>query len=1819
LAPANNGAPGATLNAQNYDLSASVINVGGGNTGLVLDSGLIAGFAGANSVTLRSGSVFNLFDANGLSVGDSAHPIGTLTFNGAGLFSQGGTTTINATNVVLTGSQSTPNTNGALSGPATGTLAVNTGGTFTQGAGAVVLGNFSQVNVASNQAIAFSGTGSLNAGAANISLTAPALLVYGGATQSLTTAGAVTIAGAGTAPQPTGLGGALTVTAGSITMRSGTILAPSGNVTLTANSGNAELDSGALISVTGAVVTVLDQTEYALGGAVVLNAVAGDVKINQGATIDVSAGGGLGYAGSLMITAAGTTTLAGALKGGAAFNDAGGNFALTTGQLVGDLPLSSGFTGSFQVALQNGDITIPQSATLTSKVVSLTANNGSVTVDGTIDASGPSGGSIALYGAIGVKVDATALLNASYQGITDPRDPGYANGASTMVQNGGTITLGTTGTPTGSVDPTLGFETVASSGAITVAAGAILNVSGGPGTTNVSSNGGPISSAAGTIILRAPILTTGNVNVSFKGTVVASGSSGPNSGVVLDAYAVWSTTDKTSGLQHFDGIIDPAGWFDSSGKLIAGGSLTAGDIHTLPSNLVNQSHLGFYQTTLVSFVQTLFNSSNVTAVEQDFSGLNTGSTLHLRPEIDLVNPSAAINGGNITVASNWNLGGVQKTPSGSLNSPLNPAKYQPAYRTTVAGDAGESGALTLRAANNIQINATISDGFYETYEAFNRSATTSYQLVADLIANNPAVAARVSGTGAATVTDLNTTSAANLMPIVPGVNDGSFSFNFVAGAANIGGAAPSVNPGAVIALSPSSVTATNPTDSITINGHTSYANTFGSASIGRMIDIPTLVRTGTGSINIAAAGNVEFLDATAPGAVYTAGAATATPAGFAQPTIPAGYFTAPNGLVSIPTWAAGGGTMTVAAGGSIIDIETPTDPGTTNATEQFGVPNGPTGQFWSPWYVHYGHSNGTSVPFGNCTVACQTATWINYAAFSQGFGALGGGNITLKAGADIDDVGASLPETLAVSGGGTTAQTAGPVQATWFGGGNLVVRVGGNINSSDFLVGRGAGLIQAGGAVQVDNANPITGQPTVALQVSGGAGGTVSGSVPLPMLLAVQDGFVTVSARGPVTLGNVYDPASLPLAAGVQTSVRVLPGAIGASDNFWSNFFTSYGPESGVSLTSTAGDVTALTVSSSDGSTFEGLFVHGNTSPSIGAVSATTIGMLLPATLDLSALSGSVSVNAGNVGNANLIPYPTQTGSDTGTISIVAAQSINLGSGLAMPDLKTTTTQFFSGSSVDLANYISPLGTPEPNLKVALHANDTVPAVIAAGQDIMTVGALGTTPMLSLIKPASIEAGRNIMFGTAGVAGDSVFIGENNNVLDITSIRAGNDIVGGSYVLYGPGTFVIEAGHDMGPFQPSLNIPGEAAQTWGIATLGNGSAVGNTFLTSFSLPFRPYLPSQSAELDLLFGVGPGINYTAAINQYVDPASAGAGGIDFLADIATILGQSRGQAWATFRQISPAQQHLLVDRAFLDFLTQVTKDDKDPNSPFFGQFGRAYQAISTLFPASLGYTDDASGGGANGAATAVLTGKLNLAASVIETQMGGDINIIGPGGGITVGHSSRDTLNPSQEGILTLAGGNIRAYTDGTILLNQSRIMTQQGGDISIFSANGNISAGEGPKTFASDPPITDICDFNGFCHVNPSGLVTGAGIAAVTALPGETQGNVTLAAPHGTIDVGAAGLRGTNITVAALQVLNSFNIQATGAVTGLTFTPPPNVTGALSAQNTTGALQTGTAAPASQSGSGPASVIIVQVIGYGGGDTPDSGNDDEQRRRQQQP
>lgn len=2065
----------ATLIAKAFDLAAKAIDFGGASAsgGLALTDTNIANFAGADLLRLRSASAFDFHDVGGLSIGDAAHPIGQIVFDGGGFYSEGGETSVYASNITLTNTQSASTTANGLSG-SDGKLNFIAGETITQSAGTMTANGVGTITLQAGKSIRFVGSGALTAGngagVADVVLSSPNVIAAKGSTQALTTSGALAIRSTGAAApvDATEIGGSLSLTAASI-LDSGAITALAGSLSLTATKGDVTLADGALVNAAGSRIVLGYSTQYAPGGAVKLVSQSGNVTIASGAKVDVSAAKnpdgslGPGYAGSVSIKTAetGTTTLQGTLDGSAKYKDTGGSFVLSTGMLVGDLPWG-GFTRRFGVSLyQPSDIIVPEGVTLNSLEVLLVANRGSVVVGGTIDASGPATGGVALYGAgtnttaaadpgaTGVIIRSSARLDAHYVAASAD-DPGYANGESALNQRGGTITLGTTGATDGTVNATYGYQNVSGSGAIVVESGAVFDVRGGPGGAGVDNTGGAV-------VVRAPILTNDNVNVSFKGTLVTNADAKGNAsgqGVVLDAFAVWSTTDSctlisggcgaiTSAAQynaltaaqqaqmqrHFDGIIDPAGFFNGSGARIitATSGLYPNSTYASPASGAYLPHVGFYQNTLLNFVQNPF-SGNAAAVAANFAGakLQIGdkpaaalpaSSLHLRPEINLVNPSAGVNGGNVTVASNWNLGaGVYNTATSAFNL---------FYRTT---NGGEPGVLTLRAVNNIQVNATISDGFYETSDPFFAAAvasglkdrgpslaeaassytswstygtsdympgmtsiaapptsfpssynqidkntwyalyyydysfsllsiistigrgasslyittnasgsgtfdndpthyssyaayvaaynanyvgsryvsgvagvpdqatqtfttpassvngvtqnltnfdnnpthyqsyaayTSAYQAYAtkmggyitsyytlysqapansgvdprtypstilapvppvygsvyaggaietaaqfstdyqtsyartaysswylyywgrtnkvepggvngnatntvgktalwlgvmpylptiaetpeivlagsaaagpgNAIANNPANNVTTNDLGASvTIANYNTTSVATLMPVSFGA---SSSYDFVAGAYFGAGGASSVDPNATVARS-GAVDPKAPTASIVIDGHTSYADPIAPA---KTVYIPTMVRTGTGSITLAAAGNVQFTDPVVQGAVYTAGAAATTPADYTAPILSKDYNANPNGLISTPAWGTGGGSIIVSAGGSIIGVAATT-----------------VQELWSDWFFHLGKSDGDSTPFSGCSVAgsaaCQTSAWVNYASFFQNFGALGGGDITLRAGGDITDVAASIPETLIVAGGFTAAD---PPHAIYYGGGNLLVQAGGDLNSSAFLVGRGSGRIEVGGSVKQTVDNPIT---------------SAKDAAPYPLLLAVEEGYISVAAKGDLTLGTLLDPATalfggsgayIPFLMNTSSGDSYLPGTTAITTNTWGSPFTSYGAQAGLSLSTLAGNVNAMTVTAGR-----------------NALAST----LLPPRLDIAALQGDINVDAGGV--RTILAYPTDSnGHDTASLSLAAAGSIKIANSLTVG--APLATRIFNIDSTEIqSSYINPLGYSFYTL---------APSELTNSETVQISAGVNLDGTLTVERPAQILVGRDIGSSDLGSSGFT-FTGLNFTDADVTSVVAGRDITG-QYYLYGPGALLIEAGRNIR--KPLGRVTGGA---FSVNTGGNGSGGGKESNGEL-VKLKSYLPAEGADIYMLYGIANGVDYAAAISHYIDPAAAGTTGIDFLSFIAASLGQSREEAWTTFQTLDATHQHLLVDKALLQFLTQVASDYRNASSSYYLKYGRAYEAIGTLFPKSLGYANDGSGG-----ADRAAIGQLVMPFSLVETQMGGDINIIGPNGGIRVGSAGRDTLKPNQEGLLTLRGGAIRIYTDQSVLVNQSRIMTQQGGNVEIFSGNGDINAGSGPKTYVSNPALSQVCLYlSGYCAVNPQGLVTGAGIGAIVTLPTQdpSLSNAFLSAPHGTVDLGAAGVRAAgNLTIVAQRVTNAYNVQAGGSVSGLaTVTTGPNVGALTSASSQAGAAAKAVDTPqAGAGGSDAPSIITVEVLGYGGSD-----------------
>jgi hypothetical protein len=211
-----------------------------------------------------------------------------------------------------------------------------------------------------------------------------------------------------------------------------------------------------------------------------------------------------------------------------------------------------------------------------------------------------------------------------------------------------------------------------------------------------------------------------------------------------------------------------------------------------------------------------------------------------------------------------------------------------------------------------------------------------------------------------------------------------------------------------------------------------------------------------------------------------------------------------------------------------------------------------------------------------------------------------------------------------------------------------------------------------------------------------------------------------------------------------------------------------------------------------------------------------------------------------------------------------------------------------------------------------------------------------------------------------------------------------------------------------------------------------------------------------------------------------------------------------------------------------------------------------------------------------------------------------VTILGPGGQALIGS---DVAPPAVgglavgQGVLTLETGDVDMFADQSVLLAQSRIFTEQGGGMTIWSSNGDINAGKGAKTIADVPAPIYVCNDDFYCTRDARGEVSGAGIATLQTIPGASSSNVYLIAPRGTVDAGAAGIRVSgDLFVAALAVANANNIQVQGKSVGLPPQPVTNLTLTTASTAATEAAQLASSMKAQQ----PQTIVDVEITGFGG-------------------
>ncbi|MGI9376718.1 MAG: filamentous hemagglutinin N-terminal domain-containing protein, partial [Tsuneonella suprasediminis] len=780
------------------------------------------------------------------------------------------------------------------------------------------------------------------------------------------------------------------------------------------------------------------------------------------------------------------------------------------------------------------------------------------------------------------------------------------------------------------------------------------------------------------------------------------------------------------------------------------------------------------------------------------------------------------------------------------------------------------------------------------------------------------------------------------------------------------------------------------------------------------------------------------------------------------------------------------------------------------------------------------------------TIGDDTEIGLAARYFTSGVGALGGGDVSIRAGRDVSDLTVSL-----LSGATTTATDSGRTMLT-FGRGDLSLFAGSDILSGRFDIASGTAFIHADGDI-----------------------GSL-GTEPLPLAtpqyarIRVADAVVEMSARGSATVGSVS-------ALGVDKG--------NASAGFFS-------PEAGFSLSGNEQAAIAQT-GAIDGGTDYGrqpAFVSPDT------FVASQYVYVMPPTLEMTSISSSVVLPY----NAPQLLYP----SAIGQLTLLSAGDMD-GLVIAMSDADPALLggAFGAGQfSRDGVNYQIPYVTADTidaelrrlHSARVTHTGDPEPVRIYSDGDI-------DTSAIFVPKQARIVAGGDIA--------NMFFNGQNVVTGDITRIRAGGDIVGtiaaagdksfvrsSNFILGGPGTFIVEAGGDLGPFVSSADIRGIVDGDDNLYSFAGGiRTVGNDY--------NPWLPAEGADLSVRFGMAGGADYAALRETYLNPDNLGQLDGDLFEQVTDSFGNVRPNrakpiyapklaTWLRdhyperFAEIFGGERFVsnaaLAEAAYgksaelytafssLDLLHQqdfLINDlyfneiaaPADAEGPSYLQYVRGYRAVNTLFSPERGYTDNLAPyttdpstisedhplgeptrnlvDGQPQRADRVVTGNVDLRLSTIQTVRGGDVTILGPGGDFIAGSVVRTSDQPERrasafrpprpdstpplesgqlgspssgeidsiplgyEGLLTLSGGAIRSFTDGDFILNQSRVFTQQSGDITMWSSNGDLAAGQGPKSASNFPPVTVRFDENGFSEVNSAGSVSGAGIGSFQRSP----------------------------------------------------------------------------------------------------------------------
>ncbi|MGA4636023.1 filamentous hemagglutinin family protein [Pseudomonas solani] len=453
----------------------------------------------------------------------------------------------------------------------------------------------------------------------NLNISTPVMTGGAGSVNHITAGGDIRVSAPNGSAVPSiggdALGAELSLSGRNLLLE-GAVVLPSGKLSLKAEE-QLTLTDAARIDLAGRKVTFNDVDKYSWGGDLILESRNGDIRQAAGSVIDLSAKNNQG--GSLKATAlaagAGIVDLRGSILGGSSgYYDAGGTLVpfkagsvdiraqrLGAGSLSDDFAalnqrLNQGQVfGARSFQLKQGDLVIGDG--LKAGEINVSVDGGTLTVNGTVDASGERVGSIRLAGKQGLTIGGNALLDAhgsllrvdSYGKIID-------------APNRATVELGS------------------GDGLLTLADGARIDLRHGTAATR-----GHDGKARGTLELNAPRLggaTAGDIAIDASGNLDIQGAK---------LIAV-------NGVQRYDDareVTDP---------------VNGHKYQEIDQDYLNQKH-----TDSLTFITNAL--ANGTLRNGKLAGLNNATyadAFHLRPGVEIVSKTAD---GDLVVQGDLDLSG----------------------------------------------------------------------------------------------------------------------------------------------------------------------------------------------------------------------------------------------------------------------------------------------------------------------------------------------------------------------------------------------------------------------------------------------------------------------------------------------------------------------------------------------------------------------------------------------------------------------------------------------------------------------------------------------------------------------------------------------------------------------------------------------------------------------------------------------------------------------------------------------------------------------------------------------------------------------------------------------------------------------------------------------------------------------------------------------------------------------------------------------------------------------------------------------------------